>query len=168
MACSQTLAGIARDCSKNMGGIRTVYIANAADVASTTVASGVVTAITMEASKKFYKYAFVPGTSSMTSNWQVSAENGTKFVETDVALVFNRMDSAKRLEIVALAQTDMVVVVEDNNGTMWYLGLEEGVQLNGGDGQTGAARGDRNGYTVTLRDTSTELPYTCTATPVTA
>ena len=168
MPCSQTLAGIARDCSKNMGGIKTVYIANSADVSSVTVTSGVVTAITMAASAKFYKYVFVPGTSSMTSNWQVNAENGTKYVETDVQLVFNRMDSTKRLEIVALAQTDMVVVVEDNNGTMWYLGYDEGVQLNGGDGQTGTARGDRNGYSVTLRDTSTELPMACTATPVTA
>ena len=78
MPCSQTLAGIARDCATNMGGIKTVYIANTADVDSVTVTSGVVTAITMVSSKKFYKYAFSPGTSSLTSNWQVNAENGTK------------------------------------------------------------------------------------------
>ena len=167
MACSQTLAGIARDCATNMGGIKTVYIANAADVSSVTVTSGVVTAITMETSKKFYVYAFSLGTSSMTSNWQVSAENGTRYVETDLQMVFNRMDSTKRLEIVALAQAELVVVVEDNNGNMWYLGYYEPVMLNGGDGQTGTARGDRNGYTVTLRDTAPELPLPCTATPTT-
>ena len=165
MACSQTLAGIARDCATNMGGIKTVYIANAADVDSVTLTSGVVTAITMVSSKKFYKYAFALGTSSMTSTWQVSAENGTKYVETDLAMVFNRMDSTKRLEIVALAQAELVVVVEDNNSNMWYLGFHEPVMLNAGDGNTGTARGDRNGYTVTLRDTAPELPYPCTATP---
>ena len=168
MACSQTLAGIARDCSNNMGGIKTVYIANAADVASVTITSGVVTAITMESSKKFYQYAFALGTSSLTSNWQVSAENGTKYVETDLAMVFNRMDSTKRLEIVALAQAELAVVVEDNNGNMWYLGSEEPVVLNGGDGVSGTARGDRNGYSVTLRNTESELPLPCTATPPTS
>ena len=167
MACSQTLAGITRDCATNMGGLKAVYIANAADVTSVTVTSGVVTAITMASTKKFYKYDFAPGSSSMTSNWQVSAENGTKYVETDLTMIFNRMDSTKRLEIVALAQAELAVVVEDNNGNMWYLGNDEPVMLNGGDGQTGAARGDRNGYTVTLRETSPELPLPCTATPTT-
>ena len=164
MACSQTLAGIARDCASNMGGIKTVYIANAADVSSVTVTSGVVTAITMAASKKFYKYAFTPNTSSLTSNWQVNAENGTKYVETDLLMVFNRMDSTKRLEIMALAQGELVVVVEDNNGTKWYLGYEEPVFLNAGDGLTGAARADRNGYSITLRDESAELPFPFTGT----
>lgn len=165
MACSQTLAGIARDCSSNMGGIKTVYIANFADVVSVTVTSGVVTAITMDTGKKFYKYAFSPNTSSFTSNWNVSPENGTKYVETDLTMVFNKMDATKRLEIVALAQTEMAVIVEDNNGTMWYLGYEEGVRLTtGSDAQSGTQRGDRNGYTVVLQDVAGELPMTFTGT----
>lgn len=164
MACSQTLAGITRDCATNMGGIKKVYIANRADVDSVTLTSGVVTAITMVSTKKFYEYQFALGTSSMTSNWQVSAENGTKFVETDLQMIFNRADSTKRLEIVALAQAELAVVVEDNNGNMWYLGYHEPVLLNGGDMQTGTARGDRNGLSVTLRDTAPELPLPCTAT----
>lgn len=165
MPCSQTLAGIARDCASNMGGIKTVYIANAADVDSVTLTSGVVTAITMASGKHFYKYAFSPNTSSLSSNWQVNADNGTKFVESDLLMVFNRMDSTKRLEIMALAQTETAIVVEDNNGNMWYLA---NASINAGDGLTGAARGDRNGYSITLRETSGELPLPCTATPPTA
>ena len=169
MPCSQTLAGIARDCSSNMGGIKNVYIANLADVDTVTVTSGVVTAITMLSSKKFYKYAFAPFTSSLTSNWNVSPENGTKYVESTLTMVFNKMDATKRLEIVALAQSELVVIVEDNNGTMFYLGYEEGVRLiNGSDGQTGVNRGDRNGYTVVLQDVAGELPMTFTGTIPTA
>jgi MinD-like ATPase involved in chromosome partitioning or flagellar assembly len=130
-----------------------------------TVTSGVVTAITMNASKKFYKYAFALGTSSLTSNWQVSPENGTRYVETDLLMVFNRMDSTKRLEIMALAQSERAVIVVDQNGTMFYLGYEEGVRLiPGSDGQTGTARADRNGYTVVLQDVAGELPMTFTGT----
>ena len=161
MPCSQILAGIARDCSSNLGGIKAVYIANADDVDSITELSGVVTAITMKSSKKFYPYVFSPGTSSLTSNWQVNAENGTKYVESDLLMVFNRMDSTKRLEIMALAQTEMAIVVEDNNGTMWFLAE---ATINAGDGQTGTARADRNGYSITLRETSGELPKPFTGT----
>lgn len=169
MPCSQTLAGIARDCSSNMGGIKNVYIANLADVDSVTVTSGVITAVTMLSSKKFYKYAFAPFTSSLTSNWNVSPENGTKYVESTLTMVFNKMDATKRLEIVALAQSELVVIVEDNNGTMFYLGYEEGVRLiNGSNGQTGVNRGDRNGYTVVLQDVAGELPMTFTGTIPTA
>ena len=164
MACTQTLAGIVRDCLPNMGGLRSVYLANFADVDSLTVTSSVVTAITMVSSKKFYKYEFVRNTASMSSNYSVNAENGTTYVETDLLMVFNRMDTTKRLEIVALAQGELVAIVEDNNGNMWYLGHDEPLTLNAGDGLTGTARADRNGYSVTLRDNSREMPMSFTGT----
>ena len=164
MACAQTLAGIVRDCNPNMGGLRSVYLANFADVDSLTVTSSVVTAITMVSSKKFYKYEFVRNTASMSSNYSVNAENGTTYVETDLLMVFNRMDTTKRLEIVALAQGELVAIVEDNNGNMWYLGHDEPLTLNAGDGLTGTARADRNGYSVTLRDNSREMPMSFTGT----
>ena len=147
-----------------MGGLRSVYLANFADVDSLTVTSSVVTAITMVSSKKFYKYEFVRNTASMSSNYSVNAENGTTYVETDLLMVFNRMDTTKRLEIVALAQGELVAIVEDNNGNMWYLGHDEPLTLNAGDGLTGTARADRNGYSVTLRDNSLEMPFPFTGT----
>ena len=164
MACSQTLAGIARDCAANMGGVKAVYLANSGDVASVTVTSGAITAITMEASKKFYKYEFQPNTASLSSNYAVNAENGTKYVETDLVMVFNRMETAKRLEVTAMAQGALVAIVEDNNGKMWYLGYEEPIYLNAGDGLTGTNRADRNGYSVTLHDTTIEMPMEFTGT----
>ena len=100
----------------------------------------------------------------MSSNYAVNAENGTTYVETDLLMVFNRMDTTKRLEIVALAQGELVAIVEDNNGNMWYLGHDEPLTLNAGDGLTGTARADRNGYSVTLRDNSLEMPMSFTGT----
>lgn len=164
MACSQSLAGIVRDCATNMGGIKTVYLANASDVSSLTESSGVITAVSMASSAVFYQYNFVPGTSSMSSNYAVNAENGTRYVETDLVMVFNRMESTKRLEITALAQGELVAIVVDNNGNKWYLGHDDPITLSAGDGLTGTARADRNGYSVTLRDNSLELPYSFTGT----
>ena len=164
MPCTQTLAGIIRDCLPNMGGIRAAYLANYTDVTSLTEASGAISAVTMAGSAVFHKYEFVRNTASMSSNYAVNAENGTTYVETDLLMVFNRMDTAKRLEIVALAQGELVAIVEDNNGNMWYLGHDEPLTLNAGDGLTGTARADRNGYSVTLRDNSLEMPFPFTGT----
>jgi len=164
MACTQTLSGITRDCLGSNGGIKAVWLANWDNVASLTEASGAITAITMSNSEKFKKYEFPRNTSSMSSNYSVNAENGTSYVETDLVMVFNRMSTSKRLEIVAMAQGLLAAFVEDNNGNVWYLGHDYPVTINAGDGLTGTARGDRNGYSITLRDESNELPMPFTGT----
>ena len=158
MSCSQTLAGIARDCAANMGGIKRVLLANQSDVTAIAETSNVVTTITMDTGKKFKEYNFRPGTGSLSSNWQVNAENGVAYVQSDLVMVFNRMETSKRVEIIALAQADLYAIVEDMNGTYWLLGQYEPLVLSAGDGLTGTARSDRNGYSVTLQDNAPGLP----------
>lgn len=160
MACAQTLSGLVHDCAANMGGIKAVYLANKADVDAITVASDKITGITMAASAKFHKYEFARRTGSLSSNWQVNAENGTKFVQTDLLLVFNRMETTKRVEIAAMAAGELVAIVEDNNGVFHYLGLpeESPLEISAGDGLTGTALADRNGYSITLQLQGLNLP----------
>lgn len=158
MACSQTFSGLVKDCASNMGGILEVYIANKADVSALTKTQEKITAITMASSAKFKKYQFNPETGSMTSTYQVNQQNGSVYVQTDLALVFNRMETAKRVEIIAMAQAEMCAIVKDANGLYWLLGEEEPIVISAGDGATGAARGDRNGYSITLQDNSKTLP----------
>lgn len=158
MACAQTLSGLVHDCAANMGGIKAVYLANKTDVDTITVASDKITGITMAASAKFHKYEFARRTGSLSSNWQVNAENGTKFVQTDLLLVFNRMETTKRVEIAAMAAGELVAIVEDNNGVYHYLGMEAPLEISAGDGLTGTAMADRNGYSITLQDQSLGLP----------
>lgn len=158
MACSQTLAGILKDCASNMGGVVEVYIANKADVSAIAKTSDKVTGITMADSAKFKKYQFNPETSSLSSNYQVNRQNGTIFVQSDLVMVFNRMETSKRIEITALAQGELIAIVKDANGLYWLLGENEPMVLSAGDGLTGTARADRNGYSVTLQDNSPEMP----------
>ena len=164
MSCVQTLSGITRDCLANIGGIRAVWLANYANVDALTEASGAITAISMLNSEKFKEYQFARNTASLTSTNTVNAENGTSYVESDLVMVFNRMDTSKRLEVVAMAQGELVAIVEDNNSNLWYLGHDFPLVLSSGEGVTGTARGDRNGYSVTLHDTSDEMPMPFTGT----
>lgn len=158
MACNQTLSGLLKDCAPSMGGIVEVLAANRDEIGEITVTSDKVSAITT-GTGKFKKYLFARNTGSMTSTYNINKENGTQYVSTDVVLVFNRMETTKRVEMTALAQNDLVVIVKDANGKYWLLGKDEPVNATAGDGQTGTARADRNGYSITLQDNSPELPY---------
>lgn len=159
MACTQTLSGLAKDCAANRGGIVEVYIANRADVASITLTDGKISAITMESSKKFKAYSFAKNTGNLTSTYTLDPANGVNYVTSQLLLQFNKMETTKRVEMTALALGDLAVICKDANGIYWYLGYDEPVNASAGDGQTGTARSDSNRYTITLEDTSNELPY---------
>ena len=159
MPCIQTLSGLAKDCSPNMGGIVEVLIANFDDVTAVTITDGIISAITMATSAKFKRYSFSKNTGSLTSTYTLDNASGVKFVTTDLLLQFNRMETSKRVEISALAIADLAVICKDANGKYWYLGKDEPVNASAGDGQTGTARADANRYTITLQDNSAEMPY---------
>ena len=168
MACSQTLNGIAADCQTNVGGVREVYIANYSDVSAIEVdeLSNMIKTITMADSAKFKKYAFKKNTSSMTSTLNVDPANGVNFVQTDLALVFAKQETVKRMEIAKLSLGELRVIVLDANGKYWFLGQEEFVSATAGTAETGVNRTDGNKYTITLTDYSSSYPYEVTPTIV--
>lgn len=164
MACPQTLNGLAKDCLANIGGIVEIAIANADDVASITETSGKITAITMDASKTFKRYACAKNTCTLTSTYTIDKASGAKYVTNSLLMQFNRMETTKRTEISALALADMAVLVKTANGVWVYLGKDEPVEIAAGDGQTGAAKADANRYTITLESEEKELPLEVDAT----
>lgn len=161
MSCSlNTLAGIMGSCENSMGGIIEVYINHFDQIDEVTVASDKISAITLKASgEKFHKYNFKRNTGSLTSTYTIDPANGVSFVTSDLSLVFAKQDTAKRIEISALALDDLVIIVKDANSKYWYLGYNEPVQASAATAQTGTARTDGNSYTITLQDTSLALPY---------
>lgn len=158
MTCSQTLISIANDCAKSLGGLRVVYIANYDDIQSLEVSDGKITGISMVGGAKFKKFEFRKNTASMTSTFNVDATNGTS-VSTDVSLSFLKQETQKRLAVNALAIGDLVMIVMDANGLCWYLGKDFPVNASAGGAESGTAYTDSNRYTITLQDTSLELPF---------
>jgi len=161
MSCTQTLNGIAADCTANVGGIREAYIANFADVTSISVnaSTNIIDAITMVSTAKFKGYHFKKNSSSMNSTLNVDAANGINFVQTDLQLVFPKQETAKRLEVAALSLGELAVIVKDSNNKYWYLGKEEFVSATAGTGETGTNRTDGNKYSITLTDYNPTYPY---------
>lgn len=149
MACALT-QGYTLDCKDSLGGITEVYFMAAQDVASYTEASGVITALTKDAGKRFYKYELVKSTSSFVENVNASVENGTIFYQQELTVVLNKLQANTRNEILLLAKNLLVAVAKDNNGKYWYLGLTRGLDITAGSSQSGTAEGDRSGYTLTF------------------
>lgn len=151
MACSQTLAGLAYDCAPSVGGIKAIYLANYVDVTSVTVTSDKISAITMASGKKFKKYDLIPETAHFESALQINPANGSNYVQTDIFMQFNKMETVKRVEISAIVAAHCACVVEDENGAYWYFGKNRAVMPSGANGMTGTAHGDRNGFDVTMQ-----------------
>lgn len=160
MGCSVTIKGISSDCLSNKGGVKAVYLANKSDVTSIDLADDVITGITMTTEAKFKKFEFRKDSATMTSTLTVGDNGGSNYVSTVLSMSFNRMEAAKRLEMNAMALGELVALVEDRNGTVFFLGYDEPVKASNGTGETGDARTSVNQYTAELTDESDLYPYT--------
>jgi hypothetical protein len=96
-----------------------------------------------------YKYD-LKGTSNFEQNITSSRENGTTFFEQVLNVVLKKQDPDTHKEVKLLAWAKPVIVVEDNNGNAWVMGLEHGSEVTGGSIVTGSAFGDLTGYNITL------------------
>ena len=154
MACSNLTAGFTLDCNDSNGGIDKIFIANG-PVESITQSSGTITAITVGGSalsaSDFYDFDVPRQTSSFTETINVSQENGTVYYDQALTMIFNKMEAAKRDQILLMAQaTDMIVVFKDNNDKYFSVGVERGAFMTAGSSVSGTAYGDRNGYEIVI------------------
>lgn len=165
MACSGlAIGGIGKDCEGGAkGGVTRAWIANYdSAIFSGTTDSGMTIATGHTADfKPFY---FRKNTSTYTSTLNVDLANGVNYVSTEINLVFHRMCGAKRVQMNALTQSDMAVVVKDGNGKYWLFGVEDPVVATAGEGAAGIQATDGNKYSVTLTDECSVWPYELTDT----
>lgn len=160
MGCCESFSGIARDCDASVGGIKSAWIACYDNVTGKTVTNDQISAITASAGS-FKEFQFRKQTGSVVQSFQLG-DNGSRYYEQTITLVFARQETEKRIEINALAVSDLVVIVQDNNGKYWLFGYDNPVTLSGNEAETGTTYTDANGYTVTLLGTDWQLAYEVT------
>lgn len=159
MACNITLSGIVYDCETNLAGVKKVYITDYSDVSAYTVSQGKCTALTLDASAKFYEYTFQKNTASMTSTLTKDEANGYSFYTTELAGNINKLDVAKRNELTELMGGRLTAIVVDKNDNSWITGLDVYATGTAMTAQTGAAPEDGNYYNLTITAESPEMPY---------
>lgn len=112
----------------------------------------------MTAGAKLYRYTMPLGSASVTETITGSTENGTIFYTPTVNIVLNKISKADQNEIKLLGMNKVVIFAELNqrvsssslHNVLIGLGVTNGMSLNAGSIDTGAAFGDRNGYTLTF------------------
>ena len=150
MAC-EIDSGRAVGCKSSLGGIKTIYIGGAfEDMPSQTdwaftADSHFVTAIK---TKAFYTFEVRPELSSLVVNYMADAASGTSFFEQVLSCTFQLLDQTDIQDIMDLCQGRPNIWVEDNNLNVMLLGAEYGMNVTGGNIQTGTAYSDMSGYTI--------------------
>jgi hypothetical protein len=159
MACTALTKGRGLDCNRISGGIKFIYFAVYDQVFSVTRASGEISDIEMTVGAdvgELYRYTMPLGVSSLSDTITGSRENGTIFYTPSVSIILNKLTKEDQNQIKLLGQTRVMIFAQLNqqlaNGhdVIVGLGTTNGMELNAGTMDSGAAWGDRNGYTLTF------------------
>lgn len=149
MACTLT-KGRNEPCKDVVGGITSVYFADFGDLGTITYDSSDTDVIDAFGGTPTWFEFKVKGNSSFEQAVNSSRENGTTFFEQTLNLTFKKLSKQTHNELKLLAYARPHIVVEDNNGNKFMMGLEYGAEVSGGSIATGAAMGDLSGYTLTF------------------
>lgn len=156
MSCLSLTSNICRGCRDNAGGIKKIYAANVCEITSITEYTGsdsdkLGSIQTIVNGGSWYELNPNKNSSNWTENINASVENGTIFYEQVVTAVFGKNDQSLRNTIEEIGQSELLLVVEDNNGILWVIGeIGNGAVVTGGTSASGTAWGDLNGWNLTL------------------
>jgi len=166
MACGVLSKGRGLDCSRISGGVKKIFFSVYDEDVSYTYDG--TNPLEIDAidwnSTTIYQYVMPLGVASITDTIVGSRENGTYYQTPSVNIVLNKLTKEDQNEIKLLAKTKVRIFAQLNqqlsNGHDVFiaLGMSNGMELNAGTMDTGAAFGDRNGYTLTF-DGMEPIPF---------
>ena len=175
MACGTLTKGRNLDCNRTAGGVKAIYFGvydEFDDPISTTgivQSAGEITDIEMPGND-LYRYILPLGTATVSEAITGSTENGSIFYAPTVTIMLNGLSKADQNQIKLLAATKVVIFAQLNaqlsgKDVIIGLGVTNGMNLNSGTIDSGAAFGDRNGYNLTFTGMeplpfATVAPYT--------
>lgn len=133
------------------GGVKTIYLTDFANVSAITAAGGVISAITMNSTTKFYEFAVRKETADFTEKVTVNAETGSNYADQSLKMTLTTMEAAKRQVIQTLSQGLFIAIVVTNAGDAYLLGEKNGLDLTDSTGTTGTKMADMNGYTLNFK-----------------
>jgi hypothetical protein len=158
MACTALTRGRGLDCNRISGGVKKIFFSVYDPDVSYTY--DVTHPLEIDAidwnSTTIYEYVMPLGVASVTDTITGSRENGTIFYTPTCNIILNRLTKEDQNEIKLLGATKVRIFAQLNqqlsNGHDVFiaLGMANGMELNAGTMDSGAAWGDRNGYTLTF------------------
>ena len=114
--------------------------------------------IVLASYKKFVEFKFRRNTGSYTSTYTGDNTTGSQVVTTEVTLQFSKAENQKRLEFQKLTGHPCVMLIEDAYGKYIALGVDAPVVLTNTVMQSGTAKSDLSGFTLTFTEESNVFP----------
>lgn len=161
MACDVT-QGRSKVCKDGLGGQTALYLYNSIEDAFTVV-SGEATAINAGLTAVF-KYELEGDGNTLEQSMEGSRLTGSRVNTQTLTTVLKKIDAATNAELNLMVAGYPQAVVEDRNGKLHALALDDGMDFTAVS-STGGAKADMNGYTLTgVATTSTLAPILDSAT----
>jgi len=167
-ACDNLTGGITLGCDNNLGGLKRLFFLEKSFVTSVSLSSpaGTISAINTTGSPpaNFHEFIFNKGNATYTENQTSDQATGRDLYEQTVTLTLNRREKSKRDVLILMGnRKNYVAIAEDNNGNVWYLGENFGLNMTTNNGGSGAQKTDPNQYVVTFVSQESEPANTLTA-----
>jgi len=172
MACNTVIAGVSYSCDDlALGGLTKIYIGDKANLVSNSlvaVAGNVVTitpaTADLLADGDVFELEFnIKDGFSAFTDVKTIADGSVSAVPT-ITVEIPKMSGTHRdvLEELANPNAEIVAFIETAAGTHHLVGFDYGLFVSTVDGASGAARGDKNRYQLTLTGEQSSLAYDIT------
>lgn len=150
--------GFTLDCRRSIGGVDVIYFTELENVDTYTDASGVISALTLNSGKYFYKYEVRKASSAGKADIAGDVAVGSGFITHGLEVQLDSFSVAKRNEIRLLAQKPLIGIAKDANGLLSVYGFYRGLDLISGTGGTGKAAADLNGFNLVFQGEELDYP----------
>jgi hypothetical protein len=160
--CTLT-SGFGLDCKTSSGGLKRVYIQSkgGSEIGFT---DGEVSSIDVD--DDWFIYDLQPQTANFDEPLTFNRDNSTIFYTQTISMKLHRLSSAKRNELIQVAQSRIWAIVVDANDNYILCGFENGLDLSTRTASTGTALGDFNGYDLALTHEAPNPAYHLTETAI--
>ena len=154
MACTSLTKGRGLDCARISGGVKYVYFGVFDQFTSPIDVSNSKVIDIQMGTDTLYRYTVPRGSTTANETITGNTDNGTLFYTPTVSMVLNKLTVEDQNEIKLLGQTQVVIFCQlhaqlaNGHDVIIALGVSNAMSLNAGTADTGAAFGDRNGYTL--------------------
>lgn len=157
MSCLTLTQGRALPCKFGSGGIKAVSFAEWDPANPIVGVDGEVDALPISLTAA-YRYQLKNAGNTYVEEIVSDAETRSTLYNGTLSLVLQKLDIETRNEIKMLAQGELTIFVETNNGDVFVVGAGFGNQLTGGSFVTGGAKADMQGSNLTFTNSEIE-PY---------
>jgi hypothetical protein len=164
-------SGYDKPCFDSESGVKSVMFARKADAVWTEGTGGnegVVTTIVMANGTRFWKWNLEHETANANSTETFTRANGTRVYEEAINIMLNDNSRETRNSLLAYGRTELIAIVETNDGDFELYGKDYGLVKTSANRLTGTALGERNGNEIVFSGREKSSPLKVDSTIIAA